>query len=430
MEPLRQANRWAEFGKSIFSTYTLEAQRHGAVNLAQGFPDFPGPAALIEEIRSALSAGHNQYAPGGGVATLREALAERERLGWPRSDDASQRSERRFIDSPEDILVTAGATEGLFCALVGLVNPGDRVLAFEPFYESYRQCTAAAGGRFETVHLLSPDHPSASQGQWGINWEHFDRVTREPFRVFVVNIPHNPTGLVLGAEEWERILSACRRHGAAVVSDEVYENLVYEPGRHVSVLDVAGRSDWVLKVSSVSKSLGFTGLKVGWIVGKASDLEGPAKVHEATLFCIPTALQEGVARFLGDRKALGQFLSAQLGAYAAKRQKLFEGLQRAGLAVARPPAGAYFLTADASHLSREGTLSDKQVAARLISEMGVAALPLSGFCRPARDESRNEVIGLASEQGDHPLHRGHWLRFSFCKQDSVLESAITRLSRV
>lgn len=430
MGPLRQAKRWAAFGQSIFSTYTREAQKHDAVNLAQGFPDFPGPAALIEDIKAALSRGHNQYAPGSGLPCLREVLAERESSGWPRSDEGGQIPERGFLASPEDILVTAGATEGLFCSLVGLVDPGDRVLAFEPFYESYRQCTAAAGGCFETVHLLSPDHPSAPQGQWGIDWDHFEQVTREPFRVFVVNTPHNPTGLVLGFEEWELILGACRRHGAVIISDEVYENLVYEPGQHVSVLDVANQSDRILKVSSISKSFGFTGLKVGWIVGKAPDLEGPAKVHEATLFCLPTALQDGVARFLGNGKAVGRFLSDQLSAYALKRQRLYEGLQEAGLSVSQLPFGTYFLTVNGFGLSRDGMLSDKEVAARLIAELGVAALPISGFCNPAAVESQSGVMRWATARADHPLHRGHWLRFSFCKQDAVLESAIRRLTRV
>jgi N-succinyldiaminopimelate aminotransferase len=428
MVPHRQACRWADFGKSIFSTYTQEAARHGAVNLAQGFPDFPGPAALIGHIQDALREGSNQYAPGSGVQRLREIVAEIERLGW--SPTRVNQSEREWIPSAGEILITAGATEGLFCTLVGIVNPGERVLSFEPFYESYRQCTEAAGGCFETIHLSSPDEPSALSGRWRINWEHFEQMTREPFRAFVVNTPHNPTGIVLGCEEWERILEACRRHGAAVVSDEVYENLVYQPFEHLSVLDVARKSDWVIKVSSVSKSLGYTGLKIGWVVGNEASLEGPAKVHEATLFCVAPALQEGVARFLEHREMVGQVLAEQLTQYTAKKQKLFDGLVRAGFDVAPAPSGSYFLTADGSHLSRDGSVTDRELAAELISRFGVAALPLSGFCRPCGTEATKGSTRMATALADHPLHRGHWLRFSFCKQDAVLEAALSRLSKV
>ncbi len=405
------AKRWSGFPESVFSRYSRRAVETNSINLAQGFPDFPGPKLLLEKISSSLQQSSNQYAPGRGLPELRQAL-----------ERYSQEILGISLEGRET-LVTCGATEGVFCSILGTVNPGERVLTFEPYYESYLHSTAAAGARLQGISLSPPDSPGEQPGCWSVNWQDFDEKTREPFSAIVVNTPHNPTGLLLNHEHWERVLAAARRHGAVVISDEVYENLVFDGAQHVSLLDVSSPRDRALKVSSISKSFGFTGFKVGWVQGRDELLEGPSLVHEATVFCLPAALQLGVARYLDDLKSVKAELGRQVVAYTQKRDKLLAGLVAGGFEVGDAPRGTYFVVANASNLAQPGE-TDSEFAHRLMSERGVAALPLSGFCLPP-----DQTFPMGHRLRQNPLHRGSWLRFAFCKKDVTLERAVENLSR-
>lgn len=388
-----QADRWSSFGESIFSSITQKAQSHQAINLAQGFPDFPGPQRLLVEISQATRECANQYAPARGLSELREAVAVLGQEIWSNSLTAEQ------------TVILAGATEGIFCAIVGFVNPGERILSFEPFYESYRQCAALAGAKFETIPLLPPDHPLNSSDGWQIDWEIFREKVREPFAAFIVNTPHNPTGLVLNHDDWEKIVEAGRCHQALVLSDEVYESLVYDGAERISVTDVCGSEDLFFKVSSMSKSFGFTGLKVGWLQGPSHLLEGVLRAHEAALFCLAPSLQLGIARYLEDLDGVRRFLVEQKEGYQQRLELLRGGLSSLGFQVMQKVDGGFFVCA------RRKVGSDFSECDILLQRAQVAALPLSSLCHSYSEQ-------LASEG---------WLRFSFCKRSEVLSEALRRL---
>lgn len=404
---MEKALRWEGFAESRFSSVTRRANDLGAVNLAQGFPDFPGPVALIQEMARQLESCPNQYARGMGAESLIRSI---EAFYGYRSE------------AGHSCLVTAGATEGVFCVIQGLVNPGDRVLCFEPFYESYRSAVAAAGGSFIPVRLNPPDLDLGTD--WDIDWADFEAATSLPFGCMILNTPHNPTGFILNHDHFHRILQRCRVHGAAIVSDEVYESFVYGGG-HVSVLDAALESDKELcvRVSSIAKTLGFTGFKIGWVQGSGSIIEAAARVHEAIMFCVPIAAQLGVGAFLADIPKTQSHLFTQLDSYSQKRQRLVDGLVKLGFEIVSMPPGSYFVSVCARRFVRPGEL-DCEFTDRLMEEARVAALPLSGFCLPEAARSLPW-----SKRSRHPLHQLHWIRLAFCKRDETIDLALANLSK-
>ena len=403
------ALRWEGFSESRFSSVTRRARELDAVNLAQGFPDFPGPAQLIQLIGEQLTTCSNQYAPGMGAEVLLRSISE---------STVGQHS----------CLVTAGATEGIFCVIQGIVNPGDRVLCFEPFYESYRAAVAAAGGVFVPVRLNPPDLDLGTD--WEIDWADFEAATSLPFRCMMLNTPHNPTGFVLNHDHFDRILSRCRLHGAAVVSDEVYEHLVYHD-EHLSLLDAAPESDQdrCVRVSSIAKTLGFTGFKVGWVQGSAAIVGAAARVHEAIMFCVPLATQLGVAAYLADKATSKNYLVDQASSYLHKRKRLLDGLVGLGFEIVCAPPGGYFVSVSARQFVSHGE-RDFEFCDRLLNEARVAALPLSGFCLPEFVGSHSLSMGsMRSRRSMHPLHHLPWIRFAFCKRDETIDLALENLSK-
>lgn len=402
------ADRWRGFDESIFSRISREARRLGAVNLAQGFPDFPGPSALLGSVSAAVQSCSNQYAPTPGTPSLLTALQ-----GF-----VAQTLELSWLPGTEPgLAVTAGATEAVFCLVMGVVNPGDRVLSFEPYYESYRQAVAAAGGEFVPIRLVAPSPDNPGEG-WQIDWDEFRAASALPFRCLIINTPHNPTGMSLSCDQIQRVLDACRRRGATLISDEVYEQ-IYFGERPASLMDVATQDDLWARVSSAAKSFGFTGFKLGWIHGHTQVVQAAMRVHEAIMFCVPTAIQEGFAAYLHNTEAVFRYLDDQRALYRRLRNKLLDGLNGCGFVTGEPPSGAYFVTASAIGLSKPGE-KDVSLVQRLLDEAAIAALPISALCTPR---------SLSVPRLQLPWDEMHWLRFAFCKQDVVIDRALENLAK-
>ncbi len=387
----RLATRWNGFGTSIFTEMTDLARTRGAVNLAQGFPDFHGPAELLRALAAQVQTSHHQYAPGIGEERLRVAVAN--------SVAASTGVER---DPAHEVTITSGATEAMFAAVQALVNPGDRVVVFEPTYDAYPQAIAAAGGVIVPVRLHAPDTAAGVQaGGWAIDWAQLDAATAAGFRVLILNSPHNPTGKVFTADELARIARALIAADAVALCDEVYEALVYDDARHVSLSALPEVRDRVLRISSAGKTFGFTGFKVGWATGAPELTAAIRLVHQAIVFSTPPMLQHAIADVLGDAAWLAGYLAELRAVYQGKRDRLRDALTAAGFTVP-PTPGTYFLMA--RYAAPDGDPGDVAFAHRLVERHGVAAIPPSVFYA----------------QPPSPLP---WLRFAFCKRDETLARA-------
>jgi N-succinyldiaminopimelate aminotransferase len=371
----RRAARLAGLGTTIFTEMSALAQRTGAINLGQGFPDTDGPPEAIEAAVAALRSGENQYAPLPGVPALREAVREHQR--------------RHYGLEPEDVMITFGATEAIAAALLGLCDPGDEVVVLEPYYDSYAACIAFAGAQRRPVTLRPPDfalEPEALRAALGPR-----------ARVLLLNTPHNPTGRVLDRSELELIASACHEHDLICVTDEVYEHLVYE-GRHMPIATLPGMAERTLTISSVGKSFSFTGWKIGWCSGPAELVAAARTVKQFLTFAGGTPLQHASAAALRLPPSHLEVLREGL---RAKRDQLCAGLVAAGLAPLMP-AATYFVNADV------GT-DAVRFCAELPERCGVVAIPTSVF--------------YDDKQAASTL-----VRFAFCKREEVIAQAAERLA--
>ncbi len=372
------------FGTSIFTEMSRLALQHGAINLSQGFPDFDGPASIIEIAVEALRGGQNQYARSMGHPLLVEAIA----------DDLDARHGLRWNPMSE-VAVFAGCTEALMASMVGLLNPGDEVIFFEPFYDSYPVCAAVAGATARYCPLRFPD--------FAVDFDHLAALFNPLTRLIVINTPNNPTGKVFSAEELTRIAALCVEHDVIALTDEVYEHLTYEGARHTPMATIEGMRDRTLSLSSGGKTFSFTGWKVGWATGPAPLVAAAQAAHQFTTFCTPAPFQIATARAI--RQGPEGYLDELRAAYAARRAFLIDALESVGLKVARPQ-GTYFVLADFADLWEGDDLS---FARHLTAEIKVAAIPPSGFYH------------------DHPEEGRRLVRFAFCKQMSTLEAAAERL---
>jgi N-succinyldiaminopimelate aminotransferase len=385
------AHRWAAFGKNIFSEMTDLAKQAGAVNLAQGFPDERGPERVLAALRKELEQGTHQYAPYIGEPRLRDAVA------------AHMATSSGLEYHPDtEITITTGATEGIYSAINAFVNPGDRVLIFDPSFDTYAQAVANAGGVLVPVPLHAPDTPLGLRwGGWAVDWEEFDMAAREGFSFLILNSPHNPTAKVFGREELLRIAEAVQKQNAIVFSDEVYEHIVFDGAEHVSLASLPGMHDRVVRVSSVAKTFGFTGFKLGWVSAAPALTQAVRLVHQAVVFCTPSHIQLAFAEILSDAAWTREWIESQRAELGARSALLADSLVRAGFRV-EPSRGTYFLLAsfeelstslDAASFSRDLTLSHK-----------VACIPVSAF----------SVL---------PSQKNFWLRFAFCKsRDSLVRA--------
>ena len=374
----------APMGTTIFAEMSAMAVATGSVNLGQGFPDTDGPAVVAEAAAAAIMAGRgNQYPPGPGVPELRRAIAAHQ-----------QRFYGLDVNPDTEVLVTAGATEAIAAALLALTEPGDEVIAFEPYYDSYAACIALAGAVRVPVTLRPPDfRPDLDALRAAIT---------PRTRLILLNTPHNPTGAVFSRAELTAIADLAVEHDLLVITDEVYEHMVFD-GEHVPIVTLPGMAGRTVTISSAGKTFAFTGWKIGWVTGSAELVTAVRTVKQFLTFVNGGPFQYAVAEGL----ALPDSYYAQLnGDLRARRDLLCDGLAEAGFAVYRP-AGTYFVTTDISALGETDGIA---FCRSLPERAGVVAIPAAVFYDDAK----------AGES---------LVRFAFCKKPEVLEEALTRLRR-
>lgn len=395
------AARLAPFGTTIFAEMSRLAAEHGAINLSQGFPDFDGPDLVRHAAVDAINAGHNQYAPMIGVPPLLRAIAGI----W-------RREEGRDLEVGREVVVTSGCTEAIAATMLGLVNPGDEVVLFEPFYDSYRACVAMAGGVARYVPLRPPSERDArgrcglaSRGFW-FEARDLRAAVTDRTRAILVNTPHNPTGKVFSRAELEVIAEICRAHDLIAITDEVYERLVYEPDEpHMRLASLPEMWERTLTLSSLGKTFSLTGWKIGWAVGPAQLVAGVKAAHQFLTYATATPLQHAAATAIDEGDA---YIADLVADYGRKRDVLGAGLAELGFEVFTP-SGTYFIMADHRAVSaRLGLKDDVELCRHLTTKVGVAAIPPSAFYST-------------------PGGGSHLVRFAFCKKDSTLEEAIRRL---
>lgn len=374
-------------GTTIFTVISRRAAELGAVNLGQGFPDYPIDPRLTELVGEAMRAGHNQYAPMAGVAALREQI----------SYDIGRRH-GIAIDPDAEVTITLGATEAIFSAITALAGPGDEVLVFDPAYDSYDPAARVAGAQCVHVPLQPPD--------FRYDWDRVRAAITPRTRVVVVNSPHNPACTVMPAADLDELARLAEAYDLVVISDEVYEHIVYPGARHHSVLTHSTLRARSLAVYSFGKSLHATGLRVGYCVAPPVLSAELRKVHQFNTFSIATALQHAIAAYLAEKPAVFDGLAPF---FAHKRDQLARGLAETPLRVI-PAQGTYFTLVDYSRSQLLGGLGDGEAADRLLEQVGVAAIPLPPFYR-------------------EPVKTG-LLRLCFAKQDATLQAAIDRLRQL
>jgi N-succinyldiaminopimelate aminotransferase len=387
----RLARRLHGTGASVFSEMSALAVKHGAVNLGQGFPDFPGPAWVKTAAEEAIAANINQYAVSHGAPVLRQTLAAHysPRLG-------------RDLDPDRDIAVTSGATEAVFASVLGLVDPGDEVVIFEPFYDSYVPSVVFAGGIPRYVPLRQPDSDHA---EWWYDAAELEAAFGPRTKLVMLNTPHNPTGKVYNRAELEHIAALAQRWDALVLSDEVYEYLTFDGAEHISIATLPRMWERTLTVSSSGKTFSLTGWKVGWVIAPPTLTAATRGTHQFIVFCSAAPLQTGIAAAYAQAEAQGYFPQFQA-EYAERRGVLLQALRDAGLP-AFVPQGTYFALADISHLPYA---DDVAFCRALTVDAGVTPIPPTFF------------------YSEEHRHLGQKLvRFAFCKKVETLEEAARRL---
>ena len=371
-------------GVTIFEEMTTLAVRTGAINLGQGFPDEDGPAEIKAAAQAAINSGANQYAPGKGILPLREAISAHQQRFYGLSPD------------PEtEIIVTTGATEAIAASLLALVEHGDEVLTFEPFYDSYGAMIGLAGGTHVTAPLLAPDFMP--------DMDALEAAFSSRTKVVLINNPHNPTGAVFPREVLQRVVDLAARHNAVIITDEVYEHLTFG-AQHIPVATLPGAAGRTITISSAGKTFSFTGWKIGWLSGPEHLVSAIRTVKQFLSYSSGTPFQGAIAVGLALPDDFYTGISETL---RRKRDILSDGLKAAGLDVFTPQ-GTYFVNVDTAPL---GISDSVDLARRLPDLVGVAAIPVPVFCHPAGAERTRSL-----------------LRFAFCKKTEVLEEAASRLA--
>ena len=374
-------SRLQGFGTTIFAEMSALAVATGSINLGQGFPDEDGPPEVMDAAVAAIRAGHNQYPPGIGIPELRHAIVAHQAKWY----------DLRY-DADTEVLVTAGATEAIAAALLALCEPGDEVVTFEPYYDSYAAGIAMAGAHRSLVQLRSPD--------WSFDREALERAITSRTRVLLLNSPHNPTGKVFSVGELELVAQLCVEHDLVAVTDEVYEHLVFE-GRHVPLATFPGMRDRTVTISSGGKTFSCTGWKVGWLCAPPDLLDAVKTVKQFLTYVNGGPFQYGIAVGLGLPGSTFRRLAAAL---EEKRDRLSAGLAAAGLTVL-PSAGTYFVSTDIRSLGE----TDGMAFCRSLPERcGVVAVPSVAF--------------YDDKDAGRPL-----VRFACCKRLDVIDDAATRL---
>jgi len=380
--PTDVSRRTRYFTESVIREMTRRALKCGAVNLAQGFPDFAAPVELKEAAKRAIDEDYNQYAITHGSPNFRAAIAQK-----ARSYNGLE------CDPDRHVTVTCGATEAMIASLIAVINPGDEIVIFEPFYENYGPDAIIAGATARYVALHDPDY--------SIDRRELEAAVTPRTKAIIVNTPHNPTGKVFSRAELELIAALCQRHNTLVITDEIYEHIIYSGARHLSIGSLPGMAERTITISGLSKTYSITGWRLAYAIACDRLTAAIRKVHDFLTVGAPHPLQEAGATAL----RLPESFYAELAAmYERKRARLFAALTGAGLKC-RAPQGAYYIMADVGHL---GFADDFAAADFMLDEVGVAAVPGSSFYHWAELGRR-------------------MLRFTFSKSDATIAAAEQRL---
>ncbi|WP_428846973.1 pyridoxal phosphate-dependent aminotransferase [Rhizohabitans arisaemae] len=376
-----------EFGTTIFAEMTALAVRTESINLGQGFPDTDGPAAMLERAVEAIRGGANQYPPGPGLPELRREIAETTRARYGLA-----------YDPDGEVLVTVGATEAIATSILALAEPGDEVIVFEPYYDSYAAAIALAGAVRKPV-TLRPE-----LGRFTFDPDELRAAVTPRTRLILVNSPHNPTGTVFTREELAAIAELCVEHDLTAITDEVYEHLTFDAVEHIPLAVFPGMRDRTVMISSAGKTFSVTGWKTGWVRAPRHCVQAVQTVKQFTTFTMGAPWQRAVAYALSEEMPWVDGLRTAL---QAKRDRLADGLASAGFTVYRP-AGTYFVQADIRPL---GFTDGLDLARRLPGLCGVVAVPTQVFY-------------------DDVAAGRPYIRFAFCKRDEVIDEAVDRIKRL
>ena len=381
----RTSERASRFTESVIREMTRLAHRHEAVNLSQGFPDFPAPDAITQAAADAIFADVNQYAVTWGAPPLRHAIAA----------DFNARY-GAAVDPDRHVTVCCGSTEAMMATMLAIIDPGDEVIVFEPFYENYGPDAILSGATPRYVTLREPD--------WSFDEDELAAAFNDRTRAIIINTPNNPTGKVFSRAELEAIAALCRTWGVIAVTDEIYEHILYDGTTHVPMATLDGMADRTVTINSLSKTFSVTGWRVGWTIAP-EDISGAIrKVHDFLTVGAPAPLQQAAAAALSLPP---EYYAGLAERYQRRRDMLAGILEHAGFTCFMP-SGAYYIMTD---ISRFGFPDDVAFARHLVTEIGVAAVPGSSFYR-------DPALGRTK------------LRFCFCKKDETLHAAAERLQRL
>jgi aspartate/methionine/tyrosine aminotransferase len=384
------SDKVSHFTESVIRDMTRQAMLHDAVNLAQGFPDFPAPVEIKEAARQAVAADVNQYAITWGAKNLRNAIA-RQMGVW----------QGIAVDPEKEITVCCGSTEAMISTLLAVCNAGDGIVIFEPFYENYGPDSVLSGAKPKFVKLRPPTRPD---GEWTFDEKELSRAFDKHTKAIILNTPNNPTGKVFTRAELELIRDLCLKFDVLAITDEIYEHILYDGTEHISMVSLDGMRDRTVTINGMSKTYSVTGWRVGWAVAPEKITNAVRKVHDFLTVGAPAPLQEAGAAALSlpveyyERLAEG---------YRVRRDHLMPALTSAGFTCFRP-RGAYYVMTD---ISAFGFSDDRAFARHLVQEIGVACVPGSSFYRNPRDGA-------------------HQVRFAFCKKPETLNEAATRLAKL
>jgi N-succinyldiaminopimelate aminotransferase len=383
-----EARRISTFGTTVFTEINMLAQQYNALNLGQGKPDFDTPPDIVAQLVQAAQAGqYNQYAPGPGTSSLRQAIASH-----------AARFYDLEIDPAKGVVVTSGATEGIFSAILGLVDPGDEVIVIEPFYDSYVPDILMANA----IPVCVPLHPPT----WTFDTDELRSAFNKKTRALILNTPQNPSGRVFTRQELAMIAELCIEYDVTVIADEVYEHLIFKPAQHVPIATLPGMFERTVTVSSAGKLFSMTGWKIGWVYGSPDLVQGVLGAHQFVTFAVHHPSQEAIAYALNLPDTYYETFQAM---YAKKRQLILTALDGAGLK-SYIPEGTYFVMADYSEVF-DGT--PLEFTRYLTREIGVACIPPESF------------------YSQEHAHIGHgYVRFAFCKSDEMLQEAGERMAKL
>lgn len=384
------SDKVAHFTESVIREMTRQAMVHGAINLAQGFPDFPAPAEIKEAAQAAIAADVNQYAITWGAKTLREAIARQMRA-----------VQGVMVDPEKQVTVCCGSTEAMISTLLAVCNAGDEVVIFEPYYENYGPDSILSGAKPRFVKLRPPQD---TEGEWTFDEHELRRAFHKYTKAIIVNTPNNPTGKVFTRAELELIRDLCVEFDVLAITDEIYEHILYDGTNHISMTSLEGMADRTITINGMSKTYSVTGWRVGWTIAPARIADAIRKVHDFLTVGAPAPLQEAGALALSMPRSYYESLAE---GYRKRRDQLVPALTSAGFRCFRP-RGAYYAMTD---IGAFGFADDLAFTRYLVSEIGVAAVPGSSFYRDPKDGAQQ-------------------VRFAFCKREATLDEAARRLKKV